>query len=185
MSDTPLATLPEAAPLQTELDALGLATAPWEVHGAVAGWLAGGGDAAPGWLGDVLADPELPKVVPGSALDVLAQATRSQLQDRELGFQLLLPDDDASLQVRSGALFEWCRHFLGAFGLAAGAQPPLSEDSEEALQDLARLATATAEPEGDEEDEEALVEIEEFVRVAVLLLHGDCVLATQHRQRLH
>ncbi len=185
MPDAPAAALPDAAPLQSELDALGLATAPWEVHGAIAGWLSGGGHAAPGWLGDVLVDPALPNVVPGSALDELARATQSQLQDRELGFQLLLPDDDASLQVRSGALFDWCRHFLGAFGLAAGAQPPLSDDSQEALQDLARLATATAEPEGDEEDEEALVEIEEFVRVAVLLLHGDCVLAVQHRQRLH
>ena len=31
----------------------------------------------------------------------------------------------------------------------------------------------------------ALAEIEEFVRVAVLLLHGDCVLAPRHRQSLN
>ena len=34
-------------------------------------------------------------------------------------------------------------------------------------------------------DEHALAEIEEFVRVAVLLLHGDCVLAPRHRQSLN
>ena len=37
----------------------------------------------------------------------------------------------------------------------------------------------------DEEDEAALSEIEEFVRVAALLMHGDCVLAAAHRQSLH
>ncbi|MCZ7153737.1 UPF0149 family protein, partial [Salmonella enterica] len=89
-------------------------------------------------------------------------------------------DADRSLAERSGALFDWCRGFLGAFGMAAGANPPLSEESREALADIARLATAQPQEEGDEEDEEALAEIEEFVRVAVLLLHGDCVLGPQH-----
>ncbi len=77
---------------------------------------------------------------------------------------------------RAEALFDWCRGFLGGFGLAAGAAPPLSEESGEALQDLARLAKATAESSDDDEDEDALAELEEFVRVAALLLHGDCVL---------
>ena len=96
-----------------------------------------------------------------------------------------LPGADALLAERSGALFAWCRGFLGGFGLAAGPQPPLSEESREALSDLARLAAATAQEEGDQDDEDALAEIEEFVRVAALLLHGDCVLAPRHRQRLN
>ena len=37
----------------------------------------------------------------------------------------------------------------------------------------------------EEEDEAALSELEEFVRVAVLLLHGDCVLGPRHRRRLN
>ena len=112
-------------------------------------------------------------------------ASAAQLADRSFEFELVLPDADASLSERSGALFDWCRGFLGGFGLAAGAKPPLSEDSSEALSDLAKLAAAQPQDDGDEEDEEALVEIEEFVRVAVLLLHGDCVLAAQHRQRFN
>ena len=82
-------------------------------------------------------------------------------------------------------MFDWCRGFLGAFGLATGASPPLSEEGEEALGDLAKLATATAQDDGDEDDEDALAEIEEFVRVAVLLLHGDCVLAPRHRKQFN
>ncbi|WP_210237399.1 hypothetical protein, partial [Mesorhizobium sp. M8A.F.Ca.ET.161.01.1.1] len=38
---------------------------------------------------------------------------------------------------------------------------------------------------GGDDDDEALSEIEEFIRVAVLLLHGDVVLASRHRQRLN
>ena len=63
--------------------------------------------------------------------------------------------------------------------------PPLSEEAGEALTDLARLAAASPQDDGDEEDEQALVEIEEFVRVAALLLHGDCVLAARHRQQFN
>jgi len=36
-----------------------------------------------------------------------------------------------------------------------------------------------------DDDEEALAEIEEYLRMAVLLLHADCVLGSQQRQRLH
>ena len=39
--------------------------------------------------------------------------------------------------------------------------------------------------EDEAEDEDALAEIEEFVRVAVLLLHGDCVLGPRHRRSLN
>ena len=92
---------------------------------------------------------------------------------------------EATLYERSGALFDWCRGFVGAFGLAAGSAPPLSEEGQEALADLVRLAGAAPEEGGDEEDEDALAEIEEYVRVAALLLHGDCALGPRHRGRLN
>ena len=162
--------------------ALRLGVTPAELHGALTGWFAGGGPDAPDWLGRVMADDALPQVPEGTPLDALRAASRTQLDDRGFGFELLLPEADASLGERSGALFDWCRGFLGAFGLAAGEKPPLSEEGEEALGDIAKLAAATAQDEGDDDDEDALAEIEEFVRVAVLLLHGDCVLAPRHRK---
>ncbi|WP_225876281.1 UPF0149 family protein [Lysobacter solisilvae (ex Woo and Kim 2020)] len=177
--------LPAAAALDAEIRALALATTSAELHGSLCGWLAGGGATTPDWLGRVLADPALPAVAEGSALDELCKASAAQLADRSFEFELLLPDADAPLMERSGALFDWCRGFLGGFGLAAGAAPALSEDSQEALADLAKLAAAQPQDDGDEEDEEALVELEEFVRVAALLLHGDCVMAAQHRQRFN
>ena len=182
MSDVELPSWNAVADAVTGLE---LGMTPAELHGALTGWFAGGGADSPDWLGHVMADPALPQVVQGSALDVLRSASQAQLTDRGFGFELLLPDGDTSLGERCGALFDWCRGFLGAFGLATGAKPPLSEEGEEALNDLARLATATAQDEGDEEDEDALAEIEEFVRVAALLLHGDCVLGLEHRKQFN
>jgi len=177
--------LPLPEDVATTLRGLDVALSAAEVHGALCGWVAGGGAAGPDWLARVLADDALPAVPAGSALDRLREASVAQFEDRDFSFELLLPGADASLGERSGALFDWCRGFLGGFGLAAGAEPPLSEESREALVDIARLAAASAQDEGDDEDEDALTEIEEFVRVAALLLHGDCVLAPRHRQQFN
>ncbi len=178
--------LPAPARIEAESSRLGLATSAWELHGSLCGWLAGGGANERGWLASVFADASVAAPDAGSPLDVLRTATAAQLDDRSFEFELLLPDADASLAERSGALFDWCRGFVGAFGLAAGDRASaLSPESREALADLAKLAAAEPQDDGDEEDEEALVEIEEFVRVAALLLHGDCVLAAQHRQRFN
>ncbi len=164
---------------------LGLGASPFELHGGLCGWLSGGGDNAVDWPARVLADPALPAPAADSALDELRTSTVAQLEDRAFGFELLLPDASAGLEERAQALFDWCRAFLGGFGLAAATDASLSDDGAEALADLGKLAQASPELGESEEDEDALAEIEEFVRVAVLLLHGDCVLAPRHRQRLN
>lgn len=185
MSHEPIPGLPAISDVDAQIRLFSLAIAPSELHGALCGWLSGGGTEHKDWLENVLVDDAIRSPETGSALDELMKASAAQLADRSFDFVLLLPDADASLAARSGAVFDWCRGFLGGFGLAAGAEPPLSPESVEALGDLAKLAAAQAQDGGDEDDEAALVEIEEFVRVATLLLHGDCVLAAQHRQRLN
>lgn len=187
MSDIDLPVLSEVA---AESARLGLAATPSELHGALCGWLAGDGSQGAGWLGKVMADDAMAAPVADGALDQLRAASAAQLQDRSFGFELLLPDAETSLAARSGGLSDWCRGFLGGFGLAAGAAPGLSDEGREALDDMARLAAdlpqGDSELEEDDQDaEQALAEIEEYIRVAVLLLHGDCVLGPQHRKGLH
>ena len=177
--------LPPIADVAQAVQRAGLGIDPSELHGALCGWLSGSGENTVGWPARVLADDSLPAPEVDGVLDELRQVSAGQLEDRGFGFELLLPEAEDSLQPRAEALFDWCRGFLGGFGLAAGANPPLSEEAGEALQDLARLAQAAPETGDDEEDAHALAEIEEFVRVAVLLLHGDCVLAPRHRQSLN
>lgn len=180
-----MAELPLIADVADAAQRAGLGVEPSELHGALCGWLAGGGENAANWPAKVLADDTLPAPEANTALDDLRLTSAAQLADRGFGFELLLPELDGAPTERAEALFDWCRGFLGGFGLAVGARPPLSEEAEEALHDLARLAQAAPESGDDDEDEDALAEIEEFVRVAVLLLHGDCVLAPRHRQSLN
>ena len=175
--------LPAWDDIAAEADRLQLASTPAELHGALAGWLAAGGADQPGWLAKVFADDGLPEVTAGSALDRLRATTVEAISDPGFGFELLLPDEVAT-PVRAAAMFAWCRAFLGGFGLAVGDKS-LSEDGQEALGDLANLAAAHEEDVEQEGDEEALTEIEEYLRMAVLLLHADCALGPQQRKRLH
>ena len=178
--------LPDFNAVASQAASLGLAATPAELHGGLCGWLAGGGVDRADWMAAVLADADLPAPEAGSALAQLRAVTVAQLEDRDFGFDLLLADPGAALNDRIGALFEWCRGFLGGFGLATGSRPALSEEGQEALEDLARLASSRSEEfETGDEDEDALAEIEEFVRVAVLLLHGDRVMAVRHRRTLN
>ena len=96
---------------------------------------------------------------------------------------MLLPGDDDVVE-RAGAMFAWCRAFLGGFGRAV-CDKKLSEEGEEALGDIANLAAARVDDVDAEGDEESLTEIEEYLRMAVLLLHADCAMGPRHRQRLH
>ena len=180
MPDDPM---PSWADVAAASHAMAFALSPPEVHAAACGWLAGGGEPMRvGEAWDAAADA-MPLRDP--RLQALIEVTRRQLEDPSFGLELLLPAGDTTVEARAEALFDWCRAFLGGFGLAAGSTPPLSAEGEEALADLARLAAAEPEAGEGDAEAEALAEIEEFVRVAVLLLHGDCVLAQRHRRGLH
>lgn len=176
--------LPDWTDVAIAAERLSLATTPAELHGALCGWLSAGGENVPAWLARVMADDALPTPAQGDLLDCLRSVSVSQLGDTDFGFQLLLPDDSVPVVERAGAMFDWCRAFLGGFGLAV-ADKKLSEEGDEALADIANLASARIDEVDPEGDEESLAEIEEYVRMAVLLLHADCTLGPLHRQRLH
>lgn len=150
-----------------------------ELHGSLCGYLAGGGplDRQP-----LLATLQLEggeAVVPSprdqSLLEQLATHSRSELADPELGFEPLLPADDRPLAERADALVEWCRGFLGGFGLAgSGAHAHLSDEAQEILRDLNTIAGSAFDFGDESEDEDALIEVHEFVRMAAMLLFAEC-----------
>jgi uncharacterized protein YgfB (UPF0149 family) len=179
--------LPPHAEVSAELHALAVGMDASELHGSLCGFLSGGGDAPTrtDWINRMLADPEPVDIAPGGALDRMYVATAALLEAPDFGFEMLLPPADEAVAERGEALLGWCRGFLGGFGMAAGAAPPLSEESRDALADLGRIAGSELSYEDPENDEEALEEVAEFVRVAALLLHSDCVLGPRHRRSLN
>jgi len=157
---------------------LRLGTDASELHGSLCGFLAGGG--TPG-RGSVLATLQLDgeAVTPTAAdlelLDQLAQQSLDEFDDADLGFEPLLPPDDRPLADRAEALVQWCRGFLGGFGLAgATAHAGLSDEAQEILRDLGTIAASAFDFGEQAEDEDALIEVHEFVRVGAMLLFAEC-----------
>lgn len=178
--------LPSHAELEAHLRQARLGLAASELHGALCGYLSRGGEPERRlWLQRVMADPEVGAVDRDSLVDDLYTATTRQLESPDFGFDLLLPDADEPLVARADGLLDWCRGFLGGFGLAASGEAPLSDESRDALGDLSRIAASELSYDDPDGDEEALEEVAEFVRVAALLLYSDCVLGPRHRRSLN
>ncbi len=185
--DPAISTLPDSTALADALHAAGVAIDPSELHGSLCGYLSGGGKSnADDWMQQLALDVERTPVS-GGALDQLHAATVAQFAAQDFDFQLLLPEDDALLAERADALVAWCSGFLGGFGLAAPAADALSDEASEALHDMGRIAASNLAYENAavDSDEDALIEIVEYVRVAALLVHGDCVLGAHRQRRLH
>jgi hypothetical protein len=175
--------LPSYAAVAEQIAALALSVDPSELHGSLCA-LRCGHPTRSNWLAEAMGDDAVPLPPAGSALALLDVATVEQLGETDFGLELLLPDDDAPVSERGEALVAWCRGFLGGVGLA-GIEPKLGEEAREALGDVARIAESDVSYDDPDADEEALVELEEFVRVAALLIHGDCLAAASDRKRLH
>lgn len=178
--------LPPHDDVATALQTLQLGVDAAELHGALCGYLGGGGDLRrDDWIARLQIEADAGAVRSNPALDQLFVASCAQLADTDLGFGLLLPGDEAPVSERVDALLGWCRGFLGGFGLGVGSTPTLSPDAQEALQDIGRIAAFSFGEDEPERDEEAFAEVSEFVRVAALLLHADTARDADARRRLH
>lgn len=164
--------------LADALARLRLGTDPAEFHGSLSGFLAGGAKPVGQTLLEALrldAAGEIERAAQDDAvlLDLMRQ-TEASLADPELGFEPLQPADDRPLADRADAVASWCRGFLGGFGLSgAASHGQLSEEAQEILRDLATIAGSEFDFGDAGEDEDALIEVFEFVRVGAMLLHAE------------
>lgn len=146
-----------------------------ETHGVVIGLLAGGPRQSDSELADQLARLQVGDWNSNRIQEDLGPAIstlRSELASPDMDFKPLLPTDDRPLAERTRCLASWVSGFLAGFGAAAPALR--NPDSNEALRLLEQIARAGTDPETDaEEQEQAFVELSEFVRVAALLLREE------------
>lgn len=156
-----------------------LAVSPAEVHGLLAGQVAAGARFDADTLLRVvseLMDISAPtRETTKLGLIGLYQCTLTQFESPDFNFELLLPDDDELLAQRAEALGSWCSGFLSGFGLHSGCQPELSTEAQEGIRDLAHIAQIAADSDVDSEEDEAdLMEVQEYVRMAALLIFSEC-----------
>lgn len=163
------------AELDTALARLQLGVGASDLHGSLTGYLCAGGSAGlNGWPDALQLDADLDGWRDDAMLARLYRCCSEQLADDDLGFEPLLPDDDTPLVQRGDALVEWCRGFLGGVGLAGiAASPGLTDDAAEILGDFGTIAATAFAYDEDDGDETALIEVLEFVRIGVLLLHTE------------
>lgn len=194
--------MPEYSLIETALETLDIAARAdaSEMHGHFCGFACVLGSRAVGvWLATLHRSVSDQEEV-GNAfrqLDELARLSAGALLEGAMHFQLLLPDDEESLEARTEALAGWCSGFLAGIGEAAAspaARTLLAGDTAaEILADFAEIALAASgsdeageEAEADSADEAAYAELVEFVRVGVQLLFDE--LQTDHQagdQPLH
>lgn len=103
------------------------------------------------------------------ALDALVRWTEAAISPPSVAFDLLLPSDDRPLLERATAVHDWVRGLL--FGLTLGGleRDQLDGEAREAFDDLVELTRMDlAAIEDTDEDEQALVEVIEFLRIAAM-----------------
>lgn len=150
-----------------------------ESHGVLCGiCCAGGKPDLQTWLDQIFDELDLNNMLIKEASQLLVglfNNTQQQLNDSDADFQMLLPADEISLAERTEALAQWCHGF--SYGLATGGLKEdtiLPVDTKELIQDITEIARAGHEPAvEDEVDEEAYMQLYEYVRMGVLLINEE------------
>jgi yecA family protein len=149
-----------------------------EAHGCLCGALCARRVYLPSeWLEEILADPEEEGVLTEvtGALSELYESSGEDLASGELDFSPLLPGDEAAIEDRVGALSEWCQGFLYGIGASGTLQKAaLSDEVQEFLTDVAELTRVDVSgSDAGEAEEEAYVELVEYVRMGVQLIYDE------------
>jgi len=109
-------------------------------------------------------------------LEALFAETHRQLSERQSEFAPLLPDENESLAVIAGGLAEWSEGFL--HGLVSNVDNEslkaklAAEPVSDIIKDLLEITRASVDDD-DEADDEALVELVEYLRVAAQLVYEE------------
>ncbi|MBT4163043.1 MAG: UPF0149 family protein [Gammaproteobacteria bacterium] len=161
---------------QNELNAHGIDLHASELHGLLVGYACGAKEGQrvqrealySDWLGGD---------VPAELFKRLESAYTGTLESldeyADFGFRLMMPEDSQPIHERVKSLALWCSGFLSGLGESGRRIDLAGEDVGEILGDLGRVAAMTDHISEGEENEEDLAEIEEFVRVGVLLVFSE------------
>ncbi|WP_336365803.1 UPF0149 family protein [Marinobacter sp. C2H3] len=149
---------------------------PSELHGVLCGRLAAGHRIeSPDWLTLVCEHMGLPDSAADESDDLAPfmnrayEQTLSLLKASDMSFYPLLPDDDYAIEQRLEALVAWVRGFLEGMAMAAGASLGEAPDEiRELIEDLVAISQLADDEDGDEESEQQLLEITEYVRLGAL-----------------
>ncbi len=146
-----------------------------EAHGLATGMLCIENQIEVGnWLSELLEEEVVLIDEDKTALVSLFEQTRKLLNDEEDGFRydLFLPGEDDALSEQLEALSSWCEGFLFGVGYTRSSSDWPGETGEvmKDIVEFTKLETHADEEMDVDEDEAALIEIQEYLRVAVMMV---------------
>jgi len=145
-----------------------------EAHGVISGVLCVSSDDQAGskWVPILLSDaaqmaPEAAKKL-SLSLMYIHQNTLNALKSGNFTFDLMVPDDDKPVAERIAALADWCRgYLLGLSVHGPTGKLDLAAQKKEFVGDLIEISNVQSGQEYEEDAENHLMELHEFVRVGV------------------
>lgn len=161
-----------------------------ESHGILCGLLAAGQSSAAKtqWFTELLDAAELQAGDVGAKADDLKVLDNwfgevlDAMNNPDLEFLPAVPDDSTPIASRVRALGEFCAGFTYGLGLSTAnrGNKALPSDTRELIEDFqaidgaeANLAAGNGSADADNEDEDAYIELLEYVKVGVLLIHEE------------
>ncbi|MDI6936047.1 YecA family protein [Serratia sp. Se-PFBMAAmG] len=153
----------------------GVGMTPAEMHGLLSGILCGGNKDTR-WktmVHDLTNEGMAFSQSLSQPLQALHENLSNTLEDEGFMFQLMLPeDDDITVFDRADALAGWVNHFLLGLGVTQPKLDKVTGETGEAIDDLRTIAQLGYDEDEDQEElEQSLEEVIEYVRVAALLCH--------------
>ncbi len=161
--------------LASVLTQQGVGMTPAEMHGLISGMICGGNNDT-SWkalVHDLTNEGMAFSQSLALPLQQLHQGIVDALEEEGFLFQLYLPeDDDITVFDRADALAGWVNHFLLGLGVSQPKLDKVTGETGEAIDDLRTIAQLGYDEDEDQEElEQSLEEVIEYVRVAALLCH--------------
>ena len=148
-----------------------------EVHGIIVGQLCGGLDETDkSWRNNLVDLVNNGEPLPSEVQDLvedLRQTTIKNLMDEQLGFRLLMPDEDDTFETHVLATTLWVQGFLAGLGTVKPDLKEASDDLQECIRDLSEIALLDVPEEADEEADLALTELQEYIRVSAMMAFAE------------
>ncbi|MGQ8364759.1 UPF0149 family protein [Glaciecola sp. 1036] len=148
-----------------------------EVHGILCGMLAGGMSVDnQDWitaLEDVVNQGDVFSSQTKQIMVGLFNRICQEFIEPDFALTLFLPDDSAPINDRGKALVLWVQGFLLGFGLHQSDFKTCSDEVKEALEDFSQIARMDEDMSEGEDNEQALFEVVEYVRISAMLCFNE------------
>ena len=161
--------------VQNRLDFTDVVFSPAEIHGVATGLVCCREDESTlaNWAPILTRELEndISRSLVEDILSGLVALTQRALQSTDFTFQVLLPPDSIDIATRTTALADWCAGFCtGTSFNNRFNETDLEPDALEALTDISRIAEVEPGTDSAEDQEKALLELEEYLKVGTQLI---------------